>query len=429
MSGGEPAEGASRSGVLRNAGAILISRFTGMALRTVGVLVAAAHLGAEGWGLLGFLSSSLEVFRVLASFGMDTASIRFVSLARDEAGRTVGRLFALKAATSVLAYLALVAVAFATPAYRDRAPLLLLLGIGLFPQTLGTTLQARFQAEHAMARLIPVQFVQGLLYVGGVLVLKQRGAGVWQFLVLTVLLDFAQFVATFTIARRTWPDALAASAIRFVPSFARTILVPSLSLGLLELIVMLYSRLNVYFLERTGGLVAVGQYYAALRVSEPLLMVAGALAMSSYPVLSKLVDARQYGEVGEMFRRYSLRAAAVTLVIATGMSALSRPILMFVKPEFAGGAGALSALAFATAFMFQNQLSSVVLHSFGKFHYVTACAVLNLCVFLTSAAILVPRFGPTGGGLTTLVTEGVNTLVQLVLVTVVLRRASAQHAS
>jgi len=400
-----------------------------MALRTVGVLIAAAYLGTEGWGLLGFLSSSLEVFRVLASAGMDTASIRFVSLARDEAGRIVGRLFALKAVTSLTAYLALVAVAYTIPAYRERAPLLLLLGLGLFPQTLGTTLQARFQAEHAMARLIPVQVVQGALYVVGVMLLRHQGAGVWGFIVLTVALDAAQFLATLFVARRSWPDALAVRAIRYVPSFARAILVPSISLGLLELIVMLYSRLNVYFLERTGGLAAVGQYYAALRVSEPLLMVAGALAMSSYPVLSKLVQEKDYAEIGDMFRKYSLRAAGITMLVATATSVLSRPILTFVKPEFAGGAGALSALAFATAFMFQNQLSSIVLHSFGKFHYVTACALVNLCVFLTSASLLVPRFGPTGAGVTTLITEGINTIVQLGLVVLVLRNARKQGVS
>ena len=423
VTNGTRPEGASRKGILRNVAAIIVSRFTGMALRTVGTLLAARYLGVENWGLLGFLTSSLEVFRAIASAGMDTASIRFVSLAREEAGRTVGRLFALKAVTSIIAYLVLVGATLAMPAYRDRAVLVLVLGVGMFPQTLSATLQSRFQAEHAMAKLIVVPFIQGLLYVCGVFVLKHLGAGVWEFVILTVLLDGAQFVAMFVVARRTWPDALKLDSIRFVPSFASAILLPSISQGLLEVVVMLYSRLNVYFLERSGGLAAVGQYAAAMSLSGPLLMVAGALGMSAYPVLSKLVEAKNYGEVTEMFRRYSLRAAGITLVIAVVMSALARPLLTFVSPEFAGGAGALSALAFATAFMFQNQLSSIVLQSFGKFHYVTACAVLNLCVFLATASVLVPRFGPTGGGVTTLITEGVNTIVQLAIVMVVLHNA------
>jgi O-antigen/teichoic acid export membrane protein len=78
--------------------------------------------------------------------------------------------------------------------------------------------------------------------------------------------------------------------------------------------------------------------------------------------------------------------------------------------------------------MFQNQLSTSMINSFGKFHYVTGVAAANLCVYLCLGLYLIPRLGTLGAGLATLGTEGLNALIQLTLVLILLSRMVRSEA-
>jgi len=95
---------------------------------------------------------------------------------------------------------------------------------------------------------------------------------------------------------------------------------------------------------------------------------------------------------------------------------------VWIQPEYGGASGALTALAWATVFMFQNQLSTSVINAFGKFHYVTVICAINLAVFLALSYRLVPGFGATGAALSLLGTEGFNAVLQLATVSALLKR-------
>jgi len=152
------------------------------------------------------------------------------------------------------------------------------------------------------------------------------------------------------------------------------------------------------------------------------LALAGAFSMSAFPVLSRLVAAGNAVETPRRFAMYSVRSALVCSAAAAALTIWGTGLLVWIQPESRGASGALTALAWATVCMFQNQLSTAMINAFGKFHYVTVICAVNLVAFLGLSALLLPRFGATGAALSLLGTEGLNTVLQLVTVGVLLRR-------
>ncbi len=409
---------ASASSVLRNAFASLIGRKLGAILRAVATLQMAAYLGAKGWGLFGVLVAAFDVFRVLTSLGLDTAGVRSAALRQRTQPELIRIILWVKTASCAIGVCVVAVLGLAVPSWIEQRWLLLLLALGLFPQAYAGTLTVRFQAAHAMERLIPVQVGVSAIYLAAVQLLIHQQVGIGGFIALGVVADYLTLWFTWAIGRWTWtPDlelgVLGSAAEEATwPSTMRVVLA-GLPLGLVEVIVMIYSRLGIFLLQRSGGVAAVGHYYAAYKIAEPLVVVGGILALSALPVLSRLASQHRIKELRDMFVRYSLRSALLSCTLAAVVSIWSEQVLHWLNPEFAAGAGALSALAWAAAFMFQNQISGVVFYAFGKYHWVAGCAAFNLVVYVTLGLSLIPRLGPTGAGLATLGTEGLNTVITL----------------
>jgi len=412
-------------GVLRNAAALLIGRALGQIVRAVAVLWAAAHLGPGGWGVFGYLVASLDIFKVLTNFGLDTAAIRAFALSRDAPRATERAVATLKVGTAALGFVLVAIVALLASGYQGYRGWMILLGVTLLPQAFTATLTARFQAEHAMERLIVVQIVTGVVYLGAVYLLVHAGSGVGGFIVLLVVLELVSLLATFGIWRRTFARAAATatSAARGFRATLAPLVRQAVPLGAVELLSMVYSRLGVFLLEHFHGHDATGRFYAAMKIADPLVIIGGAIAISALPVLSRLAAEHRTRDVVRLFVRYSVGSAVLACVLAAIVSFYSADVLRLLRPQYVAGAPALSALAWATAFMLQNQLSSTVLYAYGKFHYVAACAAFNLLVCIALGLWLVPMWGVAGAGLAALGTEGLNAIVQLTLVAKVLRAA------
>jgi O-antigen/teichoic acid export membrane protein len=284
------------------------------------------------------------------------------------------------------------------------------------PQAWVATLTARFQAQHAMDRLVPFTVAAGAVQLLLVHLAANSGLGVGSFVAILAAVDYLTLGLTALAARSLrWPGA-EREAPTPDPHLMGMLLRQALPLAVLELLFILYSRLGVFFLERQTGLTAVGQYFAALRLTEPLMAVGGALAVTLLPGMARLSAARDTTGLARRFRRASLIAAGCSLSAATVLSVAAEPLLRLINPEYVPAAPALRILAFASAVMVQNQLSSAVMHAAGRYHVVTACSTVNLGIYLVAATILVPRFGTLGAAFATLVTESLNAVVQLTLV-------------
>jgi O-antigen/teichoic acid export membrane protein len=415
-----------RERVLVNTIATVVGQAAGDGCLLVAALVQIRALEPAAWGLFGLLLSAFEVLRVLTDAGLHSVGIRLLAIGARPPRFVLRHVLLIKTILCVAGLLVVGGVSAWVPVFSAHRGSVWLLGTAMFPIAYAAGLTLRFQAEHRMDRLIAPRGVAGGLYLAGVSAGAWVGLGVQGYIAIYVAYQFLLWIATAIASRRTWPAGSDAPvAIRPDWPFARATARQASSVALLMVFVIAYSRLGVFFLERFRSLATVGAYYAAVKLTEPLLALAGAFSMSAFPVLARLVAGKDMAATRRRFVGFSVRAAAFTGSIAAVMSLGGRDLLRWIQPEFVAASGALAALAWATACMFQNQLSTAMINSFGKFHYVTVICAINLVVFLGLSYLLVPRFGATGAGLSLLGTEALNVVLQLATIRVLLRRPVA----
>jgi O-antigen/teichoic acid export membrane protein len=405
--------GAAGASVLRNTLATLGVRTIFQSFRLVTVLVTASALGVDGWGAYGLVVSQLDVVRALTNFGLDTAALRWMSLPGASSNRVLAKVLKIKAVLASAAFLlVLLHCASASAAEPNRfAPLIL--ASGLFAQGVAGSLVSRVQAAHQAHRLLGAQTITGALQLALALLLAHRGAGILAYCALLAISDHLNAAAIWLFSRPLLvPDPAAPPARAAWP-----MLVEAVPLGLVELAVIAYGRLGVFLVERSAGVTALGQLYAAMKITDQVLIVAGALATSALPVLSRFAHDGRADEIGRALRRYGGALLVLSVAFAVGVHFTAEPLILRFRPQYAGAAAPLRVLAWAAVFMFQNCLLTTTLNALGRFRWVTATAVLNLGVYATVGLYLVPLHGALGAAETTFVTEGINTLVQLTLVT------------
>ncbi len=89
--------------VFRNAAALFVSGALTRVLRIIVFLALARHLGLAPYGLLAFVVAYVEVFRVVADFGVDTVLIRHLT-SSPTPGTLLGSAAVLKVLLVAIAY-------------------------------------------------------------------------------------------------------------------------------------------------------------------------------------------------------------------------------------------------------------------------------------------------------------------------------------
>jgi O-antigen/teichoic acid export membrane protein len=220
---------------------------------------------------------------------------------------------------------------------------------------------------------------------------------------------------TFFSMRRFYPGKL-----HFDRALAKRLILIAWPAGVLEFVVMAYSRGSYFFLHSQGP-TAQGEYAAADRLVRPVLSIAGALFMSSLPTVATLAVSRDFETLRRMYKKAMLRIfqGLVPLMFASWL--LAGYLLGKAAPEYAGATAPFRILSVGAVFMFVNQLSTTFVVALGRFRTIMIVALINLVVYLGLAAFLVPRFGATGAATATSVMEAINTVIQVVIVLNLLR--------
>lgn len=419
-----------RERVFVNTLAIVAGQVASDGTLAVAALIQIRALDQASWGLIGYLLSLLEILRVLTDAGLHVVGIRLLAIGARPARFVLRHVLLLKNLLCVLGVAVVAVASLVVPSLSAHRDLVWGLGVSIFPIAYTARLILRFQADHRMERLIAPRAVASALYLLAIVATTMWHPSVSAYIAIYVAYQFLLWLAISIASGRTWPtrgEPVIPSRIDWPFAWAMTR--QASAVGLVMLLVVAYSRLGIIFLERLGSLAMVGQYYAAVKISEPLLALAGAFSMSAFPVLSRLVASRNATETPRRFVRYSIRSALFCCAVAGALTMVGRDLLVWIRPEYGAAAGALTALAWATVFMFQNQLSTALINAFGKFHYVTAICAVNLAVFLVLCYLLVPGLGATGAALALLGTEAGNSVAQLATVFVLLRRLERPGSS
>lgn len=403
--------GRSRTISLRifgNATAVFLSVVMARLLRLVLFFLLARYLGPEQFGIMAFVMAYVEIFRVVSDFGIDTVLVRRLTM-NVPASQFLVSAVVLKGLFAFVSYAVAVAVAMAIGYPSFVVALLAVALLGLFLSSSSNLLAVPFQAALRAYRVVWIGVVSTAVYVLLALAGVRASLGLVYFVAVGLAADLCGFIIILAVARRDlrkrWEG--------WAPVWS--LLHEAVSVGLVTILVVMYGRLGMLYLEWVRGPAEVGVYAVGARVVELLVLLAGALAGSAYPAMARMFAERQVESLAHLYSGlYSHVIAGATVAALLIMSAA--PALGLISPEFSASAQPLAALAWTAVFVFANQVSAALLLAAGRAPLILAIASWNLCLNIVLNLLLASRFGAFGVAAALLTTESVNMVIQTAVV-------------
>ena len=400
---GGPSEQGDVARVARNTVWLTVARVGGKALgMPVGIILARA-LGPADFGAWATISSLVVILAVLSDGGFHTLTVRDVSADPDKSASFFNKTLIARLILSLAAALGLVAYGLTG---WDKGVPMWLFPIGaalLFPEAIIRSGQAMLNGWQRIDLAAKLSLGQGVVWAGAVCGAVLLGGGVvgaataW----LAGHLIFAG--ATVVVIK---PLMVGPGEPKAETRPPLTLFRQAFPYGLLTVLHVLYSRVDVIMLSSMTGLAAAGVYGAALRLFEAGLIISSALAAALLPVIARqlhdgLIDRllAGYGRAVRLLTIVALPAALMTLFFGGWIMNL------FFGSDFASSGPVLTVLGLSWIMAFINAPLGAILASstmMGRFApWIAANTGLNVLLNWW----LIPVHGPVGAAGATLICE------------------------
>jgi O-antigen/teichoic acid export membrane protein len=389
-----------RGQVLRNVAANIGGRAIALLLSAGATIVVARDLGTVGLGKYGAIYAYLTLFAWMATFGFEPILVREISRARDNAAsllRTaMGMSWLLAGGTITIAVLI---APFAGYSGMLRV-LVLLAGLEyvLTPLRLPSVI---FQVDMRQWYSATINVVRQALWCVIVLILWCFQAPLLYVIGGRVLCAAIECVLLWAYGRR-----FVTGAGRFLGEKSKEMFTHAFPIAFASLLAMIYLRIDQVMLHKMVSDSELGQYVAAVRVSELFEALPAALMLAVAPIyaVSAADPARFREQTKRTFRYLMILASGLCVLIA---SVANLAVVVLFGRQFAAAGPLLAVLIWSEIAVFFSVVvvSSLVAQNRQRLLPVPtlAGAFVNIALNL----VWIPRYGATGSAYATLISYSV----------------------
>ena len=288
----------------------------------VGIWVA-RYLGPEKFGLLSYAQSFVALFAVVAGLGLDSLVVRELVKDESRAETLLGTSFFLKifGAFCMLIFLA-IALQFTSNDFYTKALIFIIASASIFQSF--NVVDFYFQSK-VMSKYIVYANVISLLFSSVVkitLIISNSSleAFVWVVLFDSIILAIGYLYYFFK------HSDFKIQKLIFSKSTAILLLKDSWPLILSGIVISIYMKIDQVMIKQLLGNEEVGQYSAAVRISEAWYFIPGVIASSLFPAI---INAKKHSEelyYKRLQRLYNLMVW-IAIAIAIPVTFLSDSII------------------------------------------------------------------------------------------------------
>tara|TARA_B110000977_G_scaffold201487_1_gene296351 strand:+ start:2472 stop:3833 length:1362 start_codon:yes stop_codon:yes gene_type:complete len=367
----------------------------------IGVWVA-RYLGPEQFGLLSYAQSFVALFAVIASLGLDSLVVRELVKDESRAETLLGTSFFLKifGAFSMLIFLA-IALQFTSNDFYTKALIFIIASASIFQSF--NVVDFYFQSK-VMSKYIVYANVISLLFSSVVkITLIISNAGLESF-VFVYVFDSIVLAIGYLYYFFKHSDFKIQKLI-FCKSTAILLLKDSWPLILSGIVISVYMKIDQVMIKQLLGDEAVGQYSAAVRISEAWYFIPGVIASSLFPAI---INAKKHSE--ELYykriqRLYNLMVW-IAIAIAIPVTFLSDSIInLLYGGQYNQAGGVLLIHIWAGVFVFLGISSSMWYLTENLQKLLFWRSFYGMLVNIALNIILIPSYGIKGAALATLFSQ------------------------
>ncbi len=371
-----------------------------LALNFFVIILLTRYLGPENYGLLSYSQSLVGVFVAFSTLGLEVILVRELTKNKNKSDVILGTALALKLLVSVILIL-IVCLVNLDIQDTDSVTLTNIIVFSLIFQSLNLGIDTYFQAN-VLSRMTSISNIivttissltkLGLIYFEAELIYFAY------VLVFDSFLIFIGYVYIYTIQKKS------IRSLKYDGQMAIYLLKTGWPLLMVAMAVFLYTKIDLIMIKHLIDNKAVGNYAAAVRVSEIFYFIPLLITQSIFP---KLMDVKQKGEE-EYFKfleetyKYLVWC---TIPIAFGIFTFSDLIISILYGEqYTQASSILSILSFAVVLNAIGAITTKVLyveHFEKKYLY---RSLLGMCVNIALNFWLISLFGVVGAAVSTIIT-------------------------
>jgi O-antigen/teichoic acid export membrane protein len=383
----------------RNASWLFFERIFKMGISFFIIILLSRYLGPENLGLLSYSQSFVGIFVAFSSLGIDVILVRELTKNKENSNKLLGTAFFLKLLTSLVA----ICIIFVINIFIEDKEAILLTNIIAFILIFQSinTIDAYFQANviskytalanlvafvfSSVLKLMLIYFEVDLIYFAYALVFD----GI--FATIGYLYVYAKQKQSFL----QW---------RFDKTTATYLLKNGWPLMLVALTVFIYTRTDQVMLKHMVGNEAVGNYAAAVRVSELFYFIPLLITQSIFP---KMVEIREKSEKEYFILLENLYKLIIwsAIPIALGLFMFSDFVVTILYgSQFTQASSILSIMAFTIIFNAIGAITTKVLYVERYERKYLYRSIFGVFVNIGLNFYFIPLYGPQGAAISTIIT-------------------------
>ncbi len=374
-------------------------------------------LGIKQYGVYATIVAFVTTFSLLTDFGLNAITGREIAKRPEEAESIIGHNLGLRLFLCLIMVpvISLLGYAFYPHATGElRLGILVLSSYLFFDATRSVTL-AFFTAKIRNDIGALISFAQQLFMLILVIAAAFSNWGLFGFLYIFIAANFIAAVLSLFAIRKH---------IRVRPLVNtkkwKNIIFISFSLGIIQIINMLYLKVDSIMLSTIKGTDAVGIYGVAYSLILAFLALPSFIMSALIPSMATSTKAVVQKIVQKAFQYMAILAC----LLATGCLIVSKDIVMLVaSKDFAPAASPFAILGFASAFSYLNSVFGFASVSLNKHHKLVYISISTLLLNILINLILIPRYSYIGAAWATFTCE----LIALTAIYKIFRKETGLH--
>lgn len=200
--------------------------------------------------------------------------------------------------------------------------------------------------------------------------------------------------------------------------FSLMIMKKSFPFAILILLMTFYNRLDAVMIERMlpgeSGAYQAGIYAKAFRLLDAANMIAYLFSLQLLPVFSRMLKFRE--NIEPLVKLSFTLIITPAIIVAAGSFFYSGELSMLINKK-TDSQDVFAILMCCFAAISTTYIFGTLLTANGNLRQLNQMALLGICVNITLNFILIPKFEAMGAAISSLITQGVTALIQILLAT------------
>lgn len=335
-----------------------------------------------------YILNIVEIARLLLDFGIDSTYTRILARMNDqEEKHCVELIISQKFFTSLMASGIIVIVCLMTGICKNL-PLLFSTAFILPLISVNSFVNIFFQSKNGNKLLIGYYLTAFSLSALLIFLFYTLVASYWLYALMEVIFFLVLVLA---IYQKTHFKFIFISLVGIRESYKA-----SVYNGSSQTVVTLYSKTDLLFIQKLSSSINVAYYGFFMRIMEPLLMVASAVAISAYSFFSKQDIEEDKLKVKRSLRQYLFVTFIYACCILIIITFLLPFLLNITGSKYKIESSSAFFFGLATAIRIISAAQGSILLSMGKFNYTFKISIINICSLFPFYFILIPIFNIKG---------------------------------